>query len=1271
MDVNDMTTAQQSAVKERNKDILVSASAGSGKTAVLVERVIGLLQDNPDLNIDSMLLVTFTNEAAKNMRERIRKRLLKSDNPQLRRQVNRVAIANISTIHSFCEQVIKRYYYVIGLDPQYRLLTDDTEQHLLKERIFQNLQEYFFGQESEQQAFVDLSRNFVDAKSNVGEGLADVVEKLYNEANAQPRPEEWLDNLVNNYELPQDGEWTKSHFYVHQLQPILKRRLLQDQADLQTNVDNAPSLDDEKKSKIINDDYQLVDQILKAISDGTTWDELRSLISKDDFQRMSGPKSSEEYQAIKTRRDAVKKDLDDLHKSYFMYSNEQMSKVTKAAQTMVRELVKVTIRYRRDYQDAKLQRHLLDFSDLEHYAYQILTADSDAGKAVRKQLQQHFKEILVDEYQDTNRLQDELLNQLHNPQFNHMFMVGDVKQSIYRFRQADPTLFLEKGQRFAGDEAQNTMIYLADNFRSMQGVVDFTNLIFTQLMDKEVGQMDYDQDAQLKYGAEWYTDADQPATEVMIYDANAADDHQSDDTKKAYVQRPEGPDKLSGEIWMVGMRIRQMLDNGEKIYDLNTHQMRPIKPSDIVLLERNKEANPKIIAQFERLNIPVMVHDSKNFFKATEIRTIVSLLKIIDNPLQDIPLVAVLRSPIVGLNEPEMAFLRIHDRYDDFYHAVQSFVNNKKKLPLKVVTDDVDQIALFNKLFKFLNDLHEYQRIAQQEGLVKLIWHIYQQTGFLDYVGIMQGGAQRQANLHALYKRAKAYENSSFKGLYQFVHFIDWMQKQDEDLGEAPVQWADDAVNVMTIHGSKGLEFPIVFLINSNKGFNNQDVTSNLIINPNQGIGLKLIGQSSLIDSEASDQLTLPTQYDLPQRSIITDSLKRENRAEEMRLLYVALTRAEQRLVITGSVNENNRYGNLKRSWQSWEKALQSDTLALGAQYRLNAKSMLDWIIACLVRTPQFKPSTIDQKFDQDSRYGGQFINTTFTMSLYDANAVDERLASLDSKRGQQKMAAVNDHKLTALERNFIHQVINLNYQHKAAVATTPYQSVSAIRGLFVNQDPDDRSMAKLTYDDGRPKTSGKYIDTDFGQPQFMNTDSRLSAAEIGTATHLVFQKLNVENGQVDINMVRKTISDLRAQKLIASDHLAEAINAEGVANFYATDLGRRILEDPRQLYREHPFSMLMDGKDIFSGLAKTDGPVLIHGIIDGYLVEKDGITLFDYKTDHLRLNDQSGFSRLVKKYAGQVNLYARALVSQTGMPVTKRCLYFVQTGQLYELQGE
>lgn len=1265
MDVSSMTTAQQAAVTERNKDILVSASAGSGKTAVLVERVIGLLQDNPDLNIDSMLLVTFTNEAAKNMRERIRRCLLKANDPHLRKQVNRVAIANISTIHSFCEQIIKRYYYVIGLDPQYRLMTDDTEQHLLKERVFQNLQEYFFGQESEQKAFVELSRNFVDGKSNVGEGLADVVEKLYNEANAQPRPEEWLKHLVDNYELPKNNEWTHSYFYQHQLQPILRRHLLQDQADLQVNVDNAPSLDNEKRSKIINDDYQLVDQMLKATTDGTTWDKLRSLISKDDFQRLSGPRASEEYQAIKARRDAVKNDLDDLHQAYFAYSNDQLLQVTQAAQAMVAELVKVTIRYRQDYQQAKLQRHLLDFSDLEHYAYQILTDESDAGKAVRKQLQQHFKEILVDEYQDTNRLQDDLLNQLHNPQLNHMFMVGDVKQSIYRFRQADPTLFLEKGQRFAGDEPQNRMISLADNFRSMQGVVNFTNLIFTQLMDQEVGQMDYDQDAQLKYGAEWYTEADQPATEVMLYDANATDDDR--ENQKTYVQRPEGADKLSGEIWMVGMRIRQMLDNGEKIYDANAHKMRPIKPSDIVLLERNKDANPKIIAQFERLNIPVMVHDSKNFFKATEIRTIVSLLKIIDNPLQDIPLVAVLRSPLVGLNEPEMAFLRIHDRYNNYYHAVESFVNNKQELPLKTVTDDVDQIALFNKLFKFLNDLRKYQRIAQQEGLVKLIWQIYQQTGFLDYVGIMQGGAQRQANLHALYERAKAYESSSFKGLYQFVHFIDWMQKQDEDLGEASVQLADDAVNVMTIHGSKGLEFPIVFLINSNKGFNNQDVSSNLVINPNQGIGLKLISQSSLIDA-ADDDLTLPKQYDLPQRAIIVDSLKRDNRAEEMRLLYVALTRAEQRLIVTGSVNENNnRLGSLKKSWQTWEKALQSTSLTLGAQYRLNAKSMLDWIIACLVRTPQFDAEALDQKFDQDTRYHGKLIDAQFTVTLYDADKVDDELARLDNHRGQQKMAAVNDNKLTVAERNFVHQVINLDYQHQAAVATTPYQSVSAIRGLFANQDPDDRSMAKLTYEKGQPKTSGQYIDADFDQPQFMNTANRLSAAEIGTATHLVFQKLNVENGKVDVAMVKKTISDLRTQGLIASDQLADAINVNGVAAFYTTELGQMILRHPDQLYREQPFSMLMDGKDIFTGLS-DDETILIHGIIDGYLIDENGVILFDYKTDHLRPNDQAGLKELVGKYAGQVNLYARALVSQTGLPVTKRYLYFVQTGQLYQL---
>ena len=1270
MDVSSMTSSQQEAVFARQKDILVSASAGSGKTAVLVERVIQLLKDNRDLNIDSMLLVTFTKEAAKNMRERIRKRLLNSQEERLRAQVNRVAIANISTIHSFCEQVIKRYYYVIGLDPQYRLLTDDTEQHLLKEQVFKNLQEYFFGQENEQAAFVKLSQNFVDAKSNVGEGLEEVVDKLYNEANAQPRPEKWLNSLVDNYEVPKSGEWTQSHFYQKNLQPILKRHLEQDLVDLQTNVDHVASLDNEKTTKVVQGDLQKVTQISDAVTNGSSWDELRSLINKKGFQTIRGPKDSAEYQAIKVRRDGVKKDLDELHNSYFIYSNDQLSKLIQAAKAMVQELVKVTIRYRNDYQETKLQRHLLDFSDLEHYAYQILTDNTEAGLAVRKQLQQHFKEILVDEYQDTNRLQDELLNQLHDPQLNHMFMVGDVKQSIYRFRQADPTLFLEKGQRFDGQDAANETISLADNFRSMQGVVNFTNLIFTQLMDKEVGRMNYDDQAKLKYGAKWYEDGDQPAAELLIYDANAGDDP-SDKQKQAYVQRPEGADKLSGEIWMVGMRIRQMLDNGEKIYDFKKGVMRPIKPNDIVLLERNKEANSRIISQFERLNIPVMVHDSKNFFKATEIRTIVSLLKIIDNPFQDIPLVAVLRSPIVGINEPEMAFLRIHDRYDNFYHAVTSFVNHKHQLPLKDDTGDVDQKALFNKLFKFLNNLHKYQQTAQQEGLVQLIWQIYQETGFLDYVGIMQGGAQRQANLHALYERAKAYENSSFKGLYQFVHFIEWMQKQDEDLGEAPVQLADDAVNVMTIHGSKGLEFPIVFLINSNKGFNNQDTNSNLVIDPNQGIGLKYIGNSSLIDESDNDNLILPTKYDLPQRSIIVDDLKRDNRAEEMRLLYVALTRAEQRLIITGSVNEKNKFGKLERSWKTWEKALQSNELVLGAQYRLSAKSMLDWIIACLIRTPQFNPGTLRQKFSEDNHYHGKLIDAAFITKLYDADQVDAQLNVLSKTRGQQKMAAVIDRGLTSSERTFIHDVIGLDYAHKAAVVTTPYQSVSAIKGVFANQDPDDRSMGRLTYDHGQAKSSGQYIDSDFGQPQFMDNNQRLSATEVGTATHLVFQKLDVKKGKVDLTAVKQTIADLKAQGLIASSALAAAINADGVAKFYTTELGRRILKSPDRLVREQPFSMLMNGRDIFTGLSDEDGPILIHGIIDGYLIEDNGITLFDYKTDHLRPGNQKGLKALINKYEGQVNVYARALTSQTGLPVTKRYLYFVQTGQLQQLQGD
>src|SRR5699024_9411520 len=545
-------------------------------------------------------------------------------------------------------------------------------------------------------------------------------------------------------------------------------------------------------------------------------------------------------------------------------------------------------------------------SDLEHYAYQILTPPADQPDWVTlvNELREHYQEIMIDEYQDTNPLQEKILMQLASPDQQNLFMVGDVKQSIYRFREADPTLFLAKYENYRKGKGGESIV-LAENFRSMQNVTGFTNVLFEQLMDRQVGEIDYDKDAHLKYAATYYDEnPDNQVTpaEVLLYDANANP------------KLPQEDDKLTGELRMVAMRIKQMVTNKELIYDKKTQQMRPVKYGDIVLLERTKNINNTLMEQFNELEVPLTVHDVESYFQATEVRVMMALLKIIDNPKQDIPLVAVLRSPIVGLSNKELAFIRLQNRRADFYTALTTCQSNFESHHLQQSSAlNSDQLTrLQQKLTTFIEQLTEFRQVAQQQTLVNLIWHIYQETGYLDYVGAMPGGQQRQANLHALYERAHTYEQSSFKGLYQFTRFIEKMQEHDQDLGVAPTQLDTNTVNVMTIHGSKGLQFPVVFLINTNHHFNNAAVRENAVVNPNSGVGIKLMDQQRLV-------------YDTPQRQIILNNIQQGERAEDLRVLYVALTRAEQRLIITASFNETRRGQKLVEAWNGWQKAFQSN----------------------------------------------------------------------------------------------------------------------------------------------------------------------------------------------------------------------------------------------------------------------------------------------------------------------------------------------------------
>ncbi|MCI1974746.1 MAG: helicase-exonuclease AddAB subunit AddA [Limosilactobacillus sp.] len=1277
------TPSQQQAIDDRGKNILVSASAGSGKTAVLVQRAIKLIKEG--IHVDRMLMVTFTDAAAKSMRDKIRDALQEAvrqpahnaeeqrQQRQMENEINRLATADISTIHAFCLKLIKHYYYLIHLDPQFRLLTDDTERLLLQEEIWQQVSEKLYESSTDQTAesqinFGELVTNFSSDRD--AQGLDELVLKLYETANAQPEPEQWLNGLAENYFLG-NNSITSTKFYQEQLKPVVKDKLKQLVSDYGELSLRMADLGYGKPAEIIKGDQTQIRGLI-AVLDQEKWGEIRAAFKEIKYARMSGGAKKkdpeyETYQSLIKARNGLKDQLKSLVANYFEYDEQQFRKIADRSAQVLRELSAATIKFSRAYQQAKLNRHVLEFSDLEHYAYQILTppADQPDWSTLVDELRNHYQEIMIDEYQDTNPLQEKILMKLTSPERHNLFMVGDVKQSIYRFREADPSLFLTKYQHYRKGKGGESIV-LAENFRSMSNVTGFTNLLFEQLMDRQVGEIDYDKDAHLKYAATYYDENPdnkiKPA-EVLLYDANV-------DPKK-----PQEDDKLTGELRMVAMRIKQMVTNQELIYDKNSKQMRPVQYGDIVLLERTKNINNTLMEQFNELEVPLTVHDVESYFQATEVRVMMSLLKVIDNPKQDIPLVAVLRSPIVGLSNKELAFIRLQNRQTDFYTAMVTCHDNFEHHHLQQRSAlTADQLTrLQQKLATFIEQLTEFRQVAQQQTLVDLIWRIYQETGYLDYVGAMPGGQQRQANLHALYERAHTYEQSSFKGLYQFTRFIEKMQEHDQDLGVAPTQLDTNTVNVMTIHGSKGLQFPVVFLINTNHHFNNSAVRENAVVDPDSGVGIKVMDEQRLV-------------YDTPQRQVILNNIQQGERAEDLRVLYVALTRAEQRLIVTASFNESRKGQKLADAWNGWQKAFQSDQQLIGAQLRINAKSFMDWIGLALARySKQFNAAKLSisgktvedagvtlepSPLDTGKKFAGMSSAPAFIAQTYTAEDVEQQL---DAVTRPVNIAEEDSETVKTLSAEKINQILAFRYPHEVATETTAYQSVTDVKRVF--EDPDNREMGQWDYDQQRKiKNRGLYLKNDFAVPQFIQQDDQSPAAtEVGTATHLVFQKLPLNGEPIDDNKVHDEIKKLVQEHLI-SPAVAGHINVEGIAAFFQTALGQQIIKNNENYHREEPFAMIMNGHELFKEVqAKDDERILIHGIIDGYLETAEGIILVDYKTDHIDPNYREfELAKITDRYRGQLELYRQALNIMKPIPVVQMGLYLVELGEFipFKIEG-
>lgn len=1249
------TAGQKQAINDHPAgNILVSASAGSGKTRVLVDRIIKMVVED-GINIDQLLVVTFTNAAAKEMKERLQSALRKdyqdAKDPQLKRhllrQIQKVPVADITTIDAYCQKLVGRYYYLLGLDPNFRLLTDSTEVSLLQEQIWDDVREQLYAND-ETGEFSALTDNFSNDRSD--DGLTNLVMEMYRFANVNEDPTGWLNAAASFYELDTE-QLTQSRLFIDDILPELKITLEKELLVADQIIRNSQKAELPKDEELGQKLKTLLTDLNAQVAT-SDWNQLRATLSQIKLPSSTLRNAEPEQKAVHKQNLELKKEikssLDSLRTDYFEFDEEHTVALIKAAAQRVQLLSEVVVKFAEAYDLAKRQRHAMEFIDVEHAAYDILTLDTEPGQQVLAKLQSQYVEIMVDEYQDNNQLQEAILSQLANPQRGNRFMVGDVKQSIYRFRLSDPTMFIDKQTAYQQADTPDELINLAENFRSMANVDHFTNLIFQQVMDRQVGEVDYTGAAHLKFGATYYPQDVQLPAEMLLYSADATAKPELE-VNASFV--PE--DGANGQAEIIAQRIRQLVNDQVEIFDRNSQQMRPIKYQDIAILSSTHNNDLTISDVFSKYQIPAMIGQARSYFKTTEIQIMMALLTVIDNPYQDIPLVAVLRSPIVGLDENQLAYIRINHKTGNYYQAVLDFHDQFQE---SEATEFGRRV--YEMVDRFLSQLTTFKDLAQQNDLVALIWAIYDQTGFLDYVGGMPAGYQRQSNLHALYERAAQYERTSFKGLFAFVQFIERMQQRDDDLGQASIQTGDDAVTVTTIHGSKGLEFPVVFVNDLGKQFNQQDLRQRYVLNDHLGVGISYFNPQT---REVSDTL---------QKQVIKNRSKRAAVSEEMRKLYVALTRAEQKLYLVA---------NLKKAPESvpelvadWQAKTSADQLLLPEALRENANSYLDWIGPAISRQPDVvatygdslgssvladDPTKIlihlitDQQLAESQPAqltGSQRAKEWMNKMTPQPNLIDEPKGA--GKRTSQKQ---------------IDEILAFNYPYQAATQTTAYQAVSEVKRLF--DDPDNVELGSyqlLDVDQVGAKQAA--FTTPLNRPQFLQEQQAPKATEIGTATHLVLQQLPLTAPPTD-ETIQEVIERLVADNVL-DDTVAQQINANHIHQFYQSELGKLVVANEKQTKREVPFSLLIPAQQIFTGFENdTEQSVLIHGIIDGYAIANDELILFDYKTDHVAGSDS--VEQIVDRYKGQLELYGIALAHVLDRPVTHKYLFLLDNGETVEVK--
>ncbi|AFQ44159.1 UvrD-helicase domain-containing protein [Desulfosporosinus meridiei] len=1329
-------TQEQTAAIRLQGELLVAAAAGSGKTAVLVERLIHRILNTEDpVDVDRFLVVTFTKAAANEMRERIGKALddalFQEPDPReierILKQRNLLHQASITTLHSFCLELIRKYFYQLELDPAFRV-ADQAEADLLRQDVIEDLFEARYA--AQDADFLKLVEAFGTDRDD--RPLMEYVLSLYSFAYSQPQPKAWLSDLSRAYtwesiENLMQSQWGQA---IRQgLSDLVSESLnLFERAEqlcqspggplpyalaLQDDLNRAGLLDRALKkgewAQVEAEYYSAINfpklPAIRSKSKKTTAVATEEVIVDESAQK-------ELQEECKKLRDDAKKKLNSIKDAVFAYPLENQLPALREMGGMAGTLGELVIEFSQSYSTAKGQRSIVDFSDLEHFALNLLEEEGEAS-LIAQGLKEFFAEVLVDEYQDINPVQERILHQVSRQgESPNLFMVGDVKQSIYRFRMADPNLFIAKYNTLPHwqtdqltdptNESKTMVIDLNRNFRSRVEVVKGVNYLFRQIMTLSAGEIVYDDQAALQYGASFVAGQNQISTaegpiEVHLIDSKSIkgelstyfdegtkdvvaneDQRQAEGTESSNsTENPrdseetistEDMDKARLEARFVAMRIQGIVQGAEfKIYDKHMGDFRPVRYSDIVVLMRSYSAvAPIYIEEFQSKSIPVYAETTSGYFGASEVETILSLLKIIDNPHLDIPLAAVLRSPLVCLNGSELGKVRMMLPEGDFFEALTMAVwagSGTENLKSEQEKDFRDILGLYedslpekllqarqiletapqlkDKISAFWHNLQGWRTKSRRTSLADLLWSLYEETGYLAYVGTLPAGVQRQANLGVLYDRARRYEATRYRGLFRFLRFLERFQGQGKDLGSARALGEnEDVVRLITVHASKGLEFPVVFVVGLGRTFNTQSLKGKMLLHSKLGVGMPII------DVENNVRYPSLIQYAVKQR------LAQESLAEELRILYVALTRAKERLFLYGCLD------NWDTTLKKWFRSFDWQDIPLPTGQLRSAKCFLDWIGPALVRHPA-------QLFGETSPQTTCTLpesNSQWKILLH--NSVEETHEDcLDSipTEGLEESSSGEASEVGSVEEWYteVSRRLSWQYPHGKSVRQVAKTSVSELkRQQTWHVDNQASAMPTLK------KQSNIVL-----RPKFMQVAQQLTAAERGTAMHTVMQHLPFnELAEIwatmsyrdQVNEIREFVHKLEQTEVLNYEQRM-IIQPEQIVHFLGTPLGQRLFK-ANQILREVPFTLTFPSESMTK--------VLVQGVIDVVLIYKDehdnnSAEILDYKTDSFPEDEDSDPEQILReRYTLQLSLYAQAIERLVKIEVRRCTLYSFALGR-------